>query len=88
MKAARILVLGVALAAGGAAASLVSSDEKKPEPAAAPVVQRFPIPDVLIAKAGMDVGTAVSAQDLSWPRQADRGNGEINTLRYGVSTNR
>ena len=40
MKAARILVLGVALAAGGAAAFLVGSDdEKKPEAPAAPVVQ-------------------------------------------------
>ena len=33
MKAARILVLAVALAAGGAAAFLIGSDEeKKPEP--------------------------------------------------------
>src|SRR6187455_2572688 len=50
MKAARILVLGVALAAGGAAAFLVGSDEeKKPEVVAAPVAQ-FPTTDVLIAK--------------------------------------
>ena len=44
MKAARILVLGVALAAGGAAAFLVSGDdEKKPEaPAPAPVAASVP----------------------------------------------
>jgi pilus assembly protein CpaB len=66
MKAARILVLGVALAAGGAAAFLVSGgDEKKPE-APAPVVQQFPTVDVLIAKADIGMGTAVSAQDFSW----------------------
>jgi pilus assembly protein CpaB len=67
MKAARILVLGVALAAGGAAAFLVSGDdEKKSEAAPAPVVQQLPTVDVLIAKADIGMGTAVSAQDFSW----------------------
>src|SRR4051794_3668744 len=67
MKAARILVLGVALAAGGAAAFLVSSgDEPKPEPAPAPVVQQFPTVDVLIARADIGMGTSVAAQDFTW----------------------
>jgi pilus assembly protein CpaB len=66
MKAARILVLGVALAAGGAAAFLVSrDDEPKPVPVAPPVVQ-LPTVDVLIAKADIGMGTAVSGQDLQW----------------------
>ena len=66
MKAARILVLGVALAAGGAAAFLVGSDEeKKPEVVAAPVVQ-FPTTDVLIAKSDIGMGTAIAGQDLQW----------------------
>jgi len=66
MKAARILVLAVALAAGGAAAFLVGSDEeKKPEIAAAPVVQ-FQTTDVLIAKSDIGMGTAISSQDLQW----------------------
>jgi pilus assembly protein CpaB len=66
MKAARILVLGVALAAGGAAAFLVGSDdEKKPEVAPAPVVQ-FETTDVLIAKSDIGMGTAISSQDLQW----------------------
>ena len=65
MKAARILVLGVALAAGGAAAFLVAGgDETKPE-APAPVVQ-FETTDVLIAKADIGMGTALSSQDLQW----------------------
>jgi pilus assembly protein CpaB len=66
MKAARILVLGVALAAGGAAAFLVGSDEeKKPEVVAAPVVH-FETTDVLIAKSDIGMGTAISSQDLQW----------------------
>jgi pilus assembly protein CpaB len=63
MKAARILVLAVALAAGGAAAFLIGSDEeKKPEP---PVAQ-FDTTDVLIAKSDIGMGTAISSQDLQW----------------------
>ena len=66
MKAARILVLVVALAAGGAAAFLVGGDEeKKPDAAPAPVVQ-LETTDVLIAKADIGMGTAMSSQDLSW----------------------
>ena len=67
MKAARILVLGIALAAGGAAAFLVGSgDEEKPPEAPAPVVQQFPTVDVLIAKGDIGMGTAVSADDFQW----------------------
>ena len=65
MKVARVLVLGVALAAGGIAAFLVSSgDETKPE-APAPVANIATV-DVLIAKADIGMGTAISAQDLQW----------------------
>ena len=64
MKAARILVLVVALAAGGAAAFLINTDEK-PAPAPVPVVQ-MPTVDVLIAKGDIGMGTAVSAQDFDW----------------------
>ena len=66
MKVARILILGVALAAGGAAAFLVGSDdEKKPEIAPAPVTELSTV-EVLIAKTDIGMGTAVSAQDLQW----------------------
>jgi pilus assembly protein CpaB len=66
MKAARILVLAVALAAGGAAAFLINSDEeKKPAPAPTPVAQ-MPTVDVLIAKSDIGMGTAVAAQDFDW----------------------
>jgi pilus assembly protein CpaB len=65
MKAARVLVLTVALAAGGAAAFLVSNNQSKPLPAPAPVVQ-LPTVDVLIAKANIGMGTTVAAKDLGW----------------------
>jgi pilus assembly protein CpaB len=64
MKAARIIVLGVALAAGGAAAFLVAGGDKPP-PAPEPVAQ-FNTVDVLIAKVDIGMGTAVSEQDLQW----------------------
>ena len=64
MKAARILILAVALAAGGAAAFLIGSDEeKKPE---APPVAQMETTDVLIAKSDIGMGTAISSQDLQW----------------------
>ncbi len=66
MKAARILVLGVALAAGGAAAFLVGSDDEKPEAPPAPVVQQFPTVDVLIAKGDIGMGVAVAADNFTW----------------------
>jgi pilus assembly protein CpaB len=63
MKAARVLVLAIALAAGGAAAYLIGSDEQKPE--TAPVAQ-IATTDVLIAKSDIGMGTAISSQDLQW----------------------
>src|ERR1043165_848702 len=79
MKAARILVLGVALAAGGAAAYLVSGDDAPKPEAPAPVVQQVPTVDVLIAKADSGRGTAVTAQDLVWQAwpEATTGDGYI-----------
>jgi pilus assembly protein CpaB len=65
MKAARIVVLAVALAAGGAAAFLINSDEDKKPPAPAPVAQMSTV-DVLIAKADINMGTAVGPQDFDW----------------------
>ena len=99
MKAARILVLAVALAAGGAAAFLIGSDEeKKPE---APPVAQIETTDVLIAKSDIGMGTAISSQDpqlgtlslaLRSLLDANKASEEedrkpaINTVRFGVST--
>src|SRR3569833_578300 len=65
MKAARIVVLAIALAAGGAAAFLVAGgDDQKPE--APPPVAQLPTVDVLIAKGDIGMGTAVSADNFDW----------------------
>ena len=65
MKGARIVVLGIALAAGGAAAYLVRGDDPPPPAAPAPVVQ-VDSDDVLVAGSDIGVGQSVSAQTLRW----------------------
>lgn len=66
MNTARLAVLGIALVAGGAAAFLVSGDDAPPPaPAPAPVAQ-LATTDVLIARADINMGTAVGAQDFQW----------------------
>ena len=65
MKAARFVVLGVALAAGGIAAFLAAGGEEKKEEAPPPVAQLATV-DVLIAKVDINMGTAVAASDFQW----------------------
>jgi pilus assembly protein CpaB len=65
MKAARLVVLGIAVAAGGIAALLASGGEKKEVEPPKPVAQLDTV-DVLIAKGDIPMGTAVSAADLAW----------------------
>jgi pilus assembly protein CpaB len=64
MKPARLIVLAVALIAGGIAAYLASglSDNKSP---ATPVVQ-LPTVDVLIAKGDIGLGQTVGPENLLW----------------------
>jgi len=64
MKAARLVVLGIAVAAGGLAALLAGRSEK-PAPAPAPVVQLETV-DVLVAKSDIGRGTAVKPGELRW----------------------
>jgi pilus assembly protein CpaB len=65
MKAARIVVLGIALAAGGIAAMLASKGEKAPEEPAAKVVPLDTV-DVLVAKADIGTGQIITNQDIGW----------------------
>jgi pilus assembly protein CpaB len=65
MNAARLIVLGIALTAGGAAAYLVAGREPK-SAAPPPPVAQLPTVDVLIAKSDIGMGTAVSAQNFQW----------------------
>jgi pilus assembly protein CpaB len=64
MKAARLVVLGVAIAAGGLAALLAGGSDE-PAPAPKPVVQLDTV-DVLVAQKDIGMGHAVSADDLRW----------------------
>ncbi len=71
--AARILVLGVSVAAGGAAAYLASNTA----PAAVGVVQQLPTVDILVAKSDIGLGKTVTSDDLlwqPWPATAASGN--------------
>ncbi len=65
MNTARIVVLTVAIGAGGIAAYLASgSDNTVPQPAA-PAAQ-LPTVDVLVAKSDIGLGQTVKAEDVQW----------------------
>jgi pilus assembly protein CpaB len=64
MNRARIVVLTIAIGAGGVAAYLASGSDSKPPPAE-PVVQLQTV-DVLVAKADIGLGQTVTPNDLLW----------------------
>ena len=64
MNRARILVLAIALGAGGVAAYLVSGIGDRPAPAQ-PVAQLDTV-DVLVAKSDINLGQTVKPEDLQW----------------------
>src|SRR5260221_4548539 len=63
MNTARIVVLTIAVGAGGIAAYLASGSDNKPP--AAPVAQ-LPAADVLVAKSDIDLGQSVTPGDVQW----------------------
>jgi pilus assembly protein CpaB len=65
MKAARLVVLGIAVAAGGLAALLAGGLGGSAPPAPAPAPQ-VATADVLVAARDVGIGTALTAQDLQW----------------------
>ncbi|MDR3422904.1 MAG: Flp pilus assembly protein CpaB [Xanthobacteraceae bacterium] len=65
MKPARLIVLGVALAAGGVAAYLASGGRQAEAPKAPPPPPLATV-DVLIAKSDLDTGQVVSDKDIAW----------------------
>jgi pilus assembly protein CpaB len=74
MKPARIIVLIIAVVAGGIAALLAGRSD--PPPAPAPVAQ-LATTDVLVAGSDIGLGSAVSERDLrwqTWPAAAAGGN--------------
>lgn len=64
MKAARLVVLGVAIAAGGLAALLAGGGEEPPPPPK-PAAQIETV-DVLVASKDIGTGFSVTADDLKW----------------------
>jgi len=64
MKAARVVVLTVALAAGGVAALLAGRSDRTPAPKAE--VPKFDTVDILVAKSDLPRGQTLSPNDVSW----------------------
>jgi pilus assembly protein CpaB len=76
MKAARLVVLTVAVAAGGVAAMLAGRSEKPPEVKTVPAPKIAAV-EVLVAKSDIAVGQSVSPGDVQWqdwPINAATGN--------------
>jgi pilus assembly protein CpaB len=65
MKPARLIVLFIAIAAGGIAALLAGRSDQAPPPPAEPVAQ-LETAEVLVANAEIGMGNSVSTQDLRW----------------------
>ena len=76
MKAARLVVLTVALAAGGVAAMLAGRSEKPRKVNVAPPPKVASV-DVLVAKSNIDIGRRITPSDVvwqKWPANANTGN--------------
>ena len=65
MNTARIVVLVIALGAGGVAAYLASGYQNAPAPVA-PVAETLPTVEILIAKNDVQLGQALKPDDLQW----------------------
>ena len=65
MNVARIVVLAIALSAGGVAAYLASGADNKPSAPTGPVAQLQTV-DVLTAKADINLGQTLTANDMLW----------------------
>jgi pilus assembly protein CpaB len=66
MKAARIVVLVVALGAGGIAALLMAGRSDLPAPVAPAPAARVDTVDVLVAKNDLGIGQALGPEDVVW----------------------
>src|SRR5437879_10644273 len=65
MNIARVVVLIIALGAGGVAAYLARGTEEKSRPAAEPVAQ-LPTVEILVARSDIGLGQPVKPEDLQW----------------------
>src|SRR5215472_5282029 len=65
MNNARIVVLTIAIGAGGIAAYLASGSDSPAPPPTGPAVQ-LPTVDVLVAKSDIGLGQVVKPEDMQW----------------------
>jgi pilus assembly protein CpaB len=65
MNTARLVVLGIAVVAGGIAALLASGSDERAAPAPAPVA-RLDTVEILVAKADIGLGQSVGADAMHW----------------------
>jgi pilus assembly protein CpaB len=65
MNIARIVVLIIALGAGGVAAYLARGTEEKTKPSVEPVAQ-LPTVEILVAKSDIGLGQLLKPEDLQW----------------------
>ncbi len=65
MNTARIVVLTIAIGAGGIAAYLASGSDSPAPPPAAPIAQ-LPTADILVAKSDIDLVQVVKPEDMQW----------------------
>ena len=78
MNIARVVVLIIALSAGGVAAYLARGTEDKSQPVAEPVAQ-LPTVEILVAKSDIGLGQSVKPEDLQWQTwPASAGNNLVN----------
>src|SRR5262249_6515428 len=68
MKPARLVVLGIAVAAGGLAAILAGNFQSAPPPPPPAPAPQIATTEVLVAKNDIGMGTALSDQDLEWQK--------------------
>src|ERR1700751_529365 len=66
MNTARIVVLTVAIGAGGIAAYLASVSDNNRPPPTEPVAAQLPTVDVLVAKSDIGLGQTVKPEDMQW----------------------
>src|SRR3954464_13337582 len=88
MNKARIVVLAIAVAAGGVAAYLASGSDPGPQKAAEPTEQ-LPTVDVLVAKADIGLGQPLppgDRQGQSWPAATASANFIRRTERPDATT--
>jgi pilus assembly protein CpaB len=67
MNRAQVIVLGIAVLAGGATAYLLASDKKEP----VVVEKQLPTVDILVARSDIQLGEKLSSNHLEWQTWAD-----------------